>query len=235
MSLHLAWSWLSVVILHIMSAHYKVAHAVLVRPAVVDLLVIVCLDVWWCPLVLPSLSPILSGRIGRNIFALLPLCSHFKSCNLNILVLNQLLHLLVACRPRLRLRLPLDVLDAHSISLSIQNDILRIQKAQLIAWFVKDFLTFLHRSFCILLYKFLILLDWFVLKLVIFCFIHLHLILSLVLILVKLLLLLVLLASLDLIVAWRSICSLYYHILAEALLRAQNSLVPRLHWNHGLL
>lgn len=70
-----------------------------------------------------------------------------ESCNLNVVILHQLFYLLVACRPRLCLGLPLHVFDAHSIPLSIQHDALWIQKAKLIAGFVEHFLTFLHGAF----------------------------------------------------------------------------------------
>lgn len=229
--LHFISDCFSIIILQILTTKNKVAHAVLVSwSSVVDLLMIVSLDVRWGPFVLPCGSPFLHWRIGTNVFAFLSVCPNLavdlESCNLNVVILYQLFYLLVACWPRLCLGLPLHVFDAHSIPLSIQHDALWIQKAKLIAGFVEHFLTFLHWAFDIWLNKLLSFLHGFILELVIFCFIH--------LILVGLLLL-ILLAYLHLVIAWRSISSLHHHILSEALLWAQHSLMIWLRWHHGLV
>jgi hypothetical protein len=125
--LHFICDWFSIIILQILTTKNKVAHAVLVSwSSVVDLLMIVSLDVWWGPFVLPCGSPFLHWRICANVFAFLSLCPNLavdlESCNLHVVILYQLFYLLVACWPRLCLGLPLHVFDAHSIPLSIQHD-----------------------------------------------------------------------------------------------------------------
>lgn len=229
--LHFIWICFSIIILQILTTKNKVTHAALVSwSSIVDLLVIVSLDVWWGPFVLSCGSPFLHWRIGTNILAFLSMSSNLavdlKSCNLDVIILHQLFHLLVARWPRLCLRLPLHVFDAHSIPLSIQHDALWIEKAELIAGFVEDFLALVHWAFHIWLNELLGFLHGFILELIIFCFIHMILVY---------LLLLILLTYLHLVIPWRGISSLHSHILAKALLWAQNSLMTGLGWHHVLL